>query len=158
MRACKDLAAVAFDCSHQSRQILQRMKLSLPRKIQAGPRIKRFQRSALEPADVEQTCTMRGRQFVVEHFDSSARWNEKIAVHSLEFAINIFVAHDLFDTIDCSGMTLRRQARTIFTEQPLKLIKTIIERVAQMRRGARSHTAPNWSIVKHHDDFACPRQ
>ena len=158
MRARKDFAAIAFDCSRQSRQILQRVKLSLPWKMQTRPGIERLQRSPLELANVNQTSTMRRRQFVVEHFHSSARWNEKIAIHSLEFAINLFTAHDLFDPIDCSGVTLRGQTRTILTKQPLKLIEPIIQGVAQMRRGARSHAAANWSVVEYHDDFAFPRQ
>src|SRR2546423_15611186 len=101
---------------------------------------------------------MRGRQFVVEHLHLPLRMEEEITVEALELAINLLGVDDLFDLVNRRGVTLGRDARALFTKETFKLVEAIIERVRQMRGGARGHAAARGAVVKYDDAAARARE
>ena len=91
------------------------------------------------------------RQLIFQHLHTSVSRQKQIALHPRPFAVDSFLVDDRFNFVDRRGMTLRGESRTFFTKQTLKFIKTIVERVGEMRGGARCHAAPNRSVVQNHD-------
>src|SRR5207302_9230093 len=103
------LPALTLNCPRESGQILQRMKLSLSRKVKTRSRVPKLKRRALEPLYIHESGAMRGRQFIFQHFQWPIRRQKEITLNPLEFTFNFLFANYCFNTIDCRCMTLCRQ-------------------------------------------------
>ena len=66
--AVEELPAVATDRARQSVEILQRMKLPLPRVTEASAGVEAAERRAVDPMRIVQSDTMRGVELLLKPF------------------------------------------------------------------------------------------
>ena len=116
MSLVEDQRTLLFDGLRQGIYILQRMKLALSWKMQTWTGVEAFQRGAIKTSHFRKSGAMRGGQFVLENFHFAIWRHKQVAIYSLEFAVDLFVANGRFDPIDCRRMALPSQTRSFFAE------------------------------------------
>ena len=125
------------------------MKLSLPWKSNRTMGLEIVDRRLLDPLHCN-ACSAARFKFALKIFQRFVGRLEEVAIHAREFAIDLFLPHDVFNAIDCCGVTLRGHARAIFAMQFLQLVISIIQRVDQMGGRSPGHPATDQSIVQHY--------
>src|SRR3954468_9085663 len=80
---------------------------------------------------------------------------KEISVEPFEPTINLLFRHNLLNPVDRCTVAFGRQTCAFFAMILLKIVKSIIQRSAQVRGGACSNTVANRTVVQ--NDHAPPR-
>src|SRR5262249_5875117 len=91
MAARTNTSAITFNCLGQAGQVLERMKLSLPRKMQTGASIKGVDRCPCKLFDRPQTSAVSCRQLALQEVAVLSLTEKKIAVNPKKIAGNVFI-------------------------------------------------------------------
>src|SRR4051794_5701147 len=117
------------------------MKFGLPRKAQYPIGVELSRWHLLNPLDVSQTGAVHSLELTLEIGDGAAGRKKQVPVGAREIAIDVFFAHDRFDTIDCSRVAGSAETRTFFTEHFFEVEIAIVERGDEVRGRASGHAA-----------------
>src|SRR5437868_15388674 len=130
------------------------MKLRLPRKMQAGTRIKVLQGSALDALHFRQSGAMCRCQFLIEHIRRFTGRHEQVTIQPFKVTVDFLLSDDRLDAVYGRGMTLSSKLCAFPAVHAFDLKVAIIESVDQMRRGSRRFPARDRSIVQ--NDYGLP--
>src|SRR5919109_674507 len=155
MSVSKDAPLLAHDRSRQARQVLQRVKRRLLRKLETHSAVPWNVGNARNLAGIAEPRPFRRLQLAVEEIRSISLPEQEVARHALEVAGNLLFVDDSFNAIDCGQVTRRRLAYTLLSVYALKPLKSIVEHRRQVRGGARGLTAADWPVIEHHHVAAC---
>jgi hypothetical protein len=134
----------------QSRQILQRLELRLPRKSEAGARIDGVDWGARNSLNIESRLAS-GDEFVVEIFPTLTGRIEKIAVDARKPAVQAEIANNPLDAGNGCGMTFGCQAASVCSSPGLKFGESIIEDAGQVSARLLSLAPCHGTVIEHHD-------
>jgi hypothetical protein len=134
------------------------VKLRLGWKAQTRTGVKERQRRVIETVNACQTGSMRGFQFPFENIGRTIGRQHEISVYSLEFTVDLFFSRNRFDTVDSHRVTLRTEARPVLSMQALDFKVPVVDRIAEVRRGAGGFAASHQAVIQHHNEFSFPRQ
>src|SRR3954447_194825 len=122
------------------------MKLRLPRETDRYAGVESVHRRLLRPLHV-QTGSWEGIEFLGQLPLRLVRRIEEISIEPLESAIDLLLRHNLFDAIDRRSVAFRRQTCPFFPMIFLEVVKSIIQRVDQVRGCPRGHAVADRTIV-----------
>src|SRR5450759_2356197 len=108
------------------------MKLRLPRKPQAGARIKALQGSALNALHSHQSSAVRRCQLFVDHIGRFTGRHKEVTIQPLKVTLDFFPGDDRLDTVNGRGMTLGGKPRPFLSMHTFHLEVAIVESVDQL--------------------------
>src|SRR5688572_6970684 len=90
-------------------------------------------------------------EFLIQLRQIIARRHKQIAVETHEITCNGLVTNDPLDSVDCSGVTVRRELRAILAVPAFELVETIVEGVDEMRRRPAGLSTARRAIIDDDD-------
>ena len=118
----------------QTRHVLQRVKLGLSGKPQAGTGLKHIPRQPVQSLDTLDAGPSRGLPFFLDKVSGIIRRSEEITVQPRKVALDPFFESNLVDPINSGRVAMGRQLRAGLAMESFYFHVTIVEGVRQVRR------------------------
>src|SRR5882724_12745897 len=107
------------------------MKLRLIREDEASSGIESVQRRLRPKMNVRQSGAMSCLQLAIEQLRIGAGRFEEIPIDALEVAVDILIADNRLDPMDCRCMTFRRQSCALLAVEALQREVTLVQHIRQ---------------------------
>ena len=141
-----DASAIVSNGTAQRVQVVQRVKLSLPRETDGWSGVEFFQRRLFRPRHI-QPRSLAGIKFLFQVTLSLVRRIKQITVQALEAAIDLFLPNNLLDPVNRCRMALGGEARPLFPVTFFDIVKTVIESINEVCRRPSGHAVADRPII-----------
>jgi hypothetical protein len=91
VRVREDLSAVTNDCTSETVQIFERMKLGLSGETKCRPGIPELRRCSVNQLDFVKTSTMRSVELALQLIRLAVAAEEEKSIDALEVAVDVFL-------------------------------------------------------------------
>ena len=158
MRAGHNASATATDGLGQPSHVAQDMKLRLPRKAQCTALENTRQRVRLDQFDIRKSCTARCLEFSRKPPIGVFRGRHPPSIKAHESTLDLLLQHNSLDRINTGPKAFGQEPCHLGAVHFLDLVILIVERGAEVRRGACRLPSAKWPVIQHQHPPPCAHE